>query len=203
MFAFLSLFTLGLALTAPADSLAMPVGCEALFQPVKNGGAKTERGPVSNLASSLESHSVAKLLTDIQSNGIDVSHLTLRITSGNRASAELLFKGEVIGSGELQDRRRGVHPGAIYVREIQVTYSYSARGLGTLLYLVLAREAQKMSLQLESSWDPTPNDKATWSGMVRRGWARQVDSLFSEMDPRFMEDATTKSSIDLITQNLR
>lgn len=192
------LFWLGLALNAKTVAQASPAECQALFEPMKNVGAKTEHFSVSTLPSP----AVSKLISTIQATGIDLDRLILKVKSGNRASAELFYDGESIGSAQLQDNRNGVRPGSIYVREIQIHFSYSKRGLGTLLYLVLAREAQKMGLRLESSWDPTPDDKATWNGMVRRGWAKKLDSLFSEIDTVFLDNPATTSSIDTIVRTL-
>lgn len=175
--------------------------CETLFVSVKNLSAKTDQ-----IASSraLETPRLAKqMLEHLQGRGLDLSQIQVRVVSLPRPNVLIGYKGTPVGSGELQKFPNGIHEGHIYVNDIRINLDQARHGFGTLMFLILAREAQKAGYILESGWDPTHDSRALWQSMVARGWAYHVDHFFARFHRSFLEDPATQDSIDRLVERFQ
>ncbi|CAN5590213.1 hypothetical protein BH10BDE1_BH10BDE1_34790 [soil metagenome] len=181
-FAVLAFTVFALAPQTQASSLNQ---CEALFRSVKNVGAKTE------LRSHLESIE-ARLI----SQGLSLNGFNLKIRHGDRARISITMGETQIAFGFLRPQAQGVHVGRVSIEMIRVNSEYAQRGIGTIAYLLLAREAVRQGYLLESSWDLTDESRSAWKSFVKRGWAKKIDYLFNEFDTEFINAPDTIGAID-------
>jgi len=182
------IFTLTLFAMSPKLHATPILDCEVLFRPVKNVGAKTD----------LQSH-LDSIEERLSAEGIAVSDLTLSIRHGNRARVTISHGETQIAYGFLRPPEQSVHVGRVSIENILVNFNYVSRGIGTLTYLLLAREAHRQGHLLESSWDLSDEALGVWSGLVKRGWAKKIDYLFSEFDPDFIASPETLAALDQFT----
>lgn len=169
---------------APASSAQ----CEVLFKTI---AVKT--------ISPLE----AEVLNHFRARGLNPEQIRVRVIQIPRPRVLFTYAGTPIASAELQKFPNGIHEGHIYVNDIRVNLERSRQGVGTLVYLILAREAHKAGYVLESGWDPTRDARAVWQSFVSKGWAYNVDHFFVRFKTDFLEDPSTQASIDGLVERFR
>lgn len=202
--AFITILLIGIvfiaALADSSQAFASVNRCDDLFVPVKNLSAKTEH--IANSRSEALPLETA-ILGHLKERGLKIEEIQIRVMPQPRPNVLISYGGTPVGSGELQKFANGIHEGHIYVQDIRINLDQARRGLGTLMFLVLAREAQKAGYILESGWDPTRDSRALWQSLVSRGWAYNVDHFFARFHRSFLEDPATQDSIDRLVERFQ
>lgn len=181
----LSLFA-SLALAAPVRESTSARSCELTF--------------TRSLATPIDSRSFFDALA---SNGIAKEGLRMTLERGEGAQVTLYYRGESIGSGQLQYNENANHAGRIYIDSIRVNDDFTGKGLGLLLYMGLAKQAYLEGKILESSHDLNTDSTSVWQRLVKSGVAKKVDSQFFEMRMDVLESLEFQFELDTILSEFK
>lgn len=108
----------------------------------------------------------------------------------------VFYQGKQVGQALLELPERGVHAGKIFAKSVRLAYSLEGRGIGTLMYLALARQAQQNGFILESHYDRNESGTQMWERLTARGLAKQVDHLFFEFRREVLWDPEFQKQVD-------
>ncbi|MGE0762825.1 MAG: hypothetical protein AB7N80_06065 [Bdellovibrionales bacterium] len=138
------------------------------------------------------------VLTRIKSAGIETENLRLVVKYGDMASVELLYNNLNIGYGELVDLENQNNPGRIYIpfNGISLVDDYQGKGLGTLIYLALAKAAYVNGQIFESSYDINSSARGVWRRFVRQGLAIDLGRDQYEFKFEVLQDSKFQQGVD-------
>jgi GNAT superfamily N-acetyltransferase len=169
--------------------------CKKIFaSPNSNKSITSRRSP--DLA-------VDELRETIEKNGVALKDLRLAVQEGEGAVVELFYRRQIIGNGQLQYFENTNHFGRIYIDIIHVDDAYRGKGLGSLMYLALAKQAHLQGVILESSHDLTSDSTSIWNRFAKAGLATKVDNQFFEMDERIFTSQQFQAKLDDLLSALR